>query len=63
MKITVTKSLTCPRCGAQEVENQTVPVREWQFNIRAYRVEQGGVWWSQCLNCKAAGHKDEGWFK
>lgn len=66
MQITVTEGLTCPRCGAGEVENPTAPVSEWKFNIRAYKVcDAKGVWWSQCWKCveAAGGDRKAGWFK
>jgi hypothetical protein len=64
MELKVTESLTCPKCGSDEVANPTAPVEEWTFNIRAYRVcDSYGIWWSQCLVCVATGDKDKGWFK
>jgi ribosomal protein S27AE len=64
MKIVVTENLICPRCGAEEVEDSTLPVKEWRFNIRAYKVsDDKGVWWSQCMVCAEAGEKGKGWFK
>lgn len=68
MRVTITEGLECPKCGAQEVENQRAPISEWVFNIRAYRVcDSKGVWWSQCLVCAAGEtgvhNPKEGWFK
>ena len=61
MKLVVTQSLICPHCGAKEVEDETLPVKEWRFNIRAYKVcDDQGTWWSKCLKCIEAGK--DGWF-
>jgi hypothetical protein len=47
MKITIVEGLTCPNCAAREVEDNTLPVAEWVFNIRAFRVDD----WSECRRC------------
>lgn len=39
--------LTCPKCGAKEIEDNSLPVDEWVFNIRAFRVDD----WSNCNKC------------
>lgn len=45
--VVVTDALTCPNCGAPEVEDRTLPVEQWRFNIRAFRVDD----WSECRKC------------
>lgn len=41
--------ITCPNCGATELtpESAGKPVSEWQFQIKAFRVDD----WSHCLKC------------
>jgi len=46
-EIIVTEGLDCPNCGAPEVEDESLPVDQWKFNIRAYRVDD----WSECRKC------------
>lgn len=48
------KELCCPRCGAKEVKDNTLPIDQWVFQIKAYRVDN----WSKCLICEAAGIND-----
>lgn len=52
MTIIVGGDVYCPCCGTAEVEDNTLPVREWKWNIRPNKVENNGVWWSECLLCK-----------
>lgn len=47
MEITIHEGLTCANCGAPEVEDNTLPVEAWTFNIRAFRVDD----WSECRRC------------
>ena len=47
MKATIVEGLTCANCGAPEVEDETLPVDQWRFNIRAFRVDD----WSECRKC------------
>lgn len=42
----------CPTCQRGEVEDNTLPVSEWRWNIRPNKVENKGVWWHNCLHCK-----------
>lgn len=51
------EELRCPRCGSPEVVDNTLPVMQWTFNIRAFRVDD----WSECLVCKKNGIR-ECWF-
>lgn len=51
LTIIVTDSLTCPNCGAPEVQNPDAPVAEWRFNIRAHRVVDEAGSWSECRAC------------
>lgn len=44
--------LQCPTCGATEMH----PTKN-QLLIRAFKVNDGQGWWSQCLVC--AGYYDE----
>lgn len=46
-----TGELCCPRCGSKEVKDNTLPIDQWVWQIRAFRVDQ----WSECLVCKKAG--------
>jgi hypothetical protein len=39
--------MVCPHCGATEVVDCTLPVKEWRFQIRAFRVDAS----SHCLKC------------
>lgn len=58
LTITVhTEPMCCPRCGSPEVQDDTLPVDEWVFNIRAFRVDD----WSECLVCKRNG-EERCWF-
>lgn len=52
-----TGPLCCPRCSAREVQDDTLPVDQWVWNIRPFRVDD----WSECLVCKANGIA-ECWF-
>lgn len=52
MQIVVGNDVFCPCCGASEVENTSLPVDQWKWQIRPNRVESAGVWWSECLICK-----------
>ncbi len=52
-----TEKMCCPRCGSPEVVDDTLPVDQWRFNIRAFRVDD----WSECLVCKANGER-KCWF-
>lgn len=49
-----TEPLICPRCGSTEVVDSTLPIDNWTFNIRAFRVDD----YSECLVCKRNGHAD-----
>lgn len=49
--------LCCPRCGATEVKDNTLPIDQWVWQIKAFRVDD----WSKCLVCADAGIK-ECWF-
>jgi hypothetical protein len=62
MKIKVIdKDLICPTCGSHELRNPDAPVRDWIFNIKAYKVFNRGKWWSKCCVCADAGRKAH-WF-
>jgi hypothetical protein len=50
-KIIVGGDVFCPCCGTAEVEDTSLPVMQWKWNIRPNKVESGGVWWSECLLC------------
>lgn len=52
-----TEPMCCPRCKSPEVVDNTLPVDEWVFNIRAFRVDD----WSECLVCKRNG-EERCWF-
>lgn len=52
MKIILGGDVFCPCCGCAEVEDTTLPVLQWKWQIRPNKVENGGVWWSECLLCK-----------
>lgn len=54
MKITI-KTVTCPRCKCEEVEDNSLPIMQQKLQIRGFKVHHSGSWWSQCLLCKAAG--------
>lgn len=60
--ILVGGDIYCPCCGAAEVQDNTLPVSQWTWNIRPNKVETDGVWWSECLLCKvwfgSDGHVD-----
>ena len=63
IKILIGPDVVCPRCGAKEVEDNTLPIAQWKWNIRAYKVTDAeGRNYSQCLRCKEAGAPNEGWF-
>lgn len=57
MRIIVTDSITCPRCGAGELVNPDAPITEWHWQIRPNKVCDDKGWWSQCLVC--AGYYDK----
>ena len=52
-----TEELRCPRCGSREVEDNTLPIDQWVWNIRAFRIDD----WSKCLVCKRKGYAKH-WF-
>lgn len=52
MQIVVGADVFCPCCGAGEVEDNSLPVHQWKWQIRPNRIESGGIWWSECLICK-----------
>ena len=60
--IIVGGDIFCPCCGTAEVEDNTLPVNQWKWNIRPNKVENNGIWWSQCLLCNvwfgSDGHVD-----
>jgi hypothetical protein len=61
IEITVGPDLKCPRCGALEVEDTSVAIDKWVWNIRPNKVcDDDGTWWSECLRCKKGGR--ESWF-
>ncbi len=53
----VVKDVSCPKCGAVEMNEDGKTV-----NIRGFKVEMNGKWWSQCLICAEAGDPQKGWF-
>jgi hypothetical protein len=55
--ITVGPDLTCPTCGAGELNNPEAPVKEWRWQIRPHKVSDEHGSWSQCLVC--AGYYDK----
>ena len=68
MKINIIDDLKCPTCGHSEMH----PTEDWLI-IRAFKVQNAGKWYSQCLYC--AGYyneqlqiqedkyqRDKGWF-
>lgn len=62
--IRVVASLSCPRCGAEELTPETkhLPPDQQTLQIRAFKVlvtEEDG-WESECLVCKEAGRPS--WF-
>jgi hypothetical protein len=59
--IVVTSSLTCPRCGAEELENPTAPISDWRWQIRPHKVTDNLGSWSQCL-IGAPSDPNKGWF-
>ncbi|MFZ3482038.1 hypothetical protein [Sphingomonas sp. 3-13AW] len=59
-KIVLVDGCDCPVCGATEVVDNTLPVREWRINVRAHKVYIDGLSWSECLLCKAS--DGDGWF-
>lgn len=59
--ITITSSCDCPICGAKEVEDDTLPIDQWQRNVRAHKVTDArGLSWSECRLCKEM--DGNGWF-
>ena len=48
--MTTSNEIICPHCGATELH----PNNTNMLLIRAYKVEAGGVWHSQCLVCSGA---------
>lgn len=52
MNINIGASLTCPCCGCGEVVDNTLPIAQQRLNIRGYKIEKDGRWWSECLPCK-----------
>lgn len=58
--ITVTGDCDCPICGATELVDKSLPVSEWRWQVRPNKVEIDGLWWSECLPCKAT--YGNGWF-
>jgi len=57
MHITVSDELTCPHCKSPELNPATN-----LLNIRGFKVESGGHWWSHCLVCSDRKGKPM-WFK
>lgn len=53
----INKELSCPNCGALESHPD-----ENTIQIRAYKVHDEGVWWSQCLVCSGGYDKPNGIF-
>lgn len=45
------KEVYCPLCGAPEVQ-------DGKLNVRGFKVERGGLWWSQCISGKPHGSFD-----
>jgi hypothetical protein len=61
LQIIVTGDCDCPVCGATEVVDKTLPVREWRWNVRPHKVTDArGLSWSECLRCKET--DGNGWF-
>ena len=61
IEIIVKDSCDCPICGAPEVANKNAPVKEWRFNVRAFKViDAQGRAWSECLICRET--DGNGWF-
>jgi hypothetical protein len=51
--VIVDRDLVCPHCGATELtpDSASMPVSEWRFQIRAFKVKMlDGLWWSH-LHC------------
>lgn len=55
MKLIIRPGPSCPRCKAPEVANPEAPILEQRVNVRAFKVNHSGSWWSECMRCKERG--------
>lgn len=57
MKITVVAGITCPTCGAPELN----PKNSEEVVVRGFKVHMDGEWHSQCLRCAGGYDEDYNW--